>query len=118
MKTPIIHQEKFEAWLFAQPSTRTFNYSDITDCLLCKFLKETTNVKQPHVGSNTYGAYDFMEENQFNPMPDFVYKTLAKRPSRLMLDFGTIQAIYLELFPDSVTEVSPTNQTQTHETTN
>ncbi len=43
----IISREHFEAWLYAQPPTRVVNLSDPGECLICQFLKETTQFKKP-----------------------------------------------------------------------
>lgn len=44
----ILNLEHFEAWLFAQPDDREYAYIDIYDCLISRFAKETTNVKNVH----------------------------------------------------------------------
>lgn len=41
-----IETERFEAWLFAQPDNRTYSYTAIYDCLISKFIKETTNITE------------------------------------------------------------------------
>lgn len=44
---PQIEQERFEAWLFAQPLDRVIEAANPKGCFLCSFLKETTNINDP-----------------------------------------------------------------------
>lgn len=55
-----INREQFEAWLFAQPNNRTFNYregksTDLVGCIICNFLREQTGVKNFKVGGHRLG---------------------------------------------------------------
>lgn len=50
----ILHQERFEAWLFAQPRDRRIEPANGSNCFLCSFVKETTNLKHPGCDWSTW----------------------------------------------------------------
>jgi len=113
MTTPEIHYEKFEAWLLSQSDEREFDYMDTENCLVCMFLKETTNAAKPHCGGETYLS-DYGAP--VLALPSFVRDAL----SRCMLDceyyifeknrlsdtswcsFAGMKKIWLKLHPESV----------------
>ena len=39
----------FIAWLERQPADRAYDWADVSGCLLCFYLRETTGVAQPAV---------------------------------------------------------------------
>lgn len=45
-----LEQERFEAWLFAQPPERVIESASYNSCFLCSFLKETAQCVKPSFG--------------------------------------------------------------------
>jgi hypothetical protein len=102
----IIHQEKFEAWLFSQPDEREFEYIDHRGCVICSFLKETTNAKEPMAGPYLY-TDDFGSNNEINKwkkLPDIYYKLLwdarfARDGNHL--NAGDMKNVWRKMFPET-----------------
>lgn len=68
----IIHQERFEAWLFSQPDTRVWNYSDSSACLACCFLNETGVTKAASVVFNQWADYEQGSTYVLQDMPNWL----------------------------------------------
>lgn len=75
MKPPIIHQEHFEAWLFSQPDSRSWYFSDNNGCLIATFLKETGMCDNPFVGVVTW--CDDVEPCNWHPLPHWPKSDIA-----------------------------------------
>lgn len=112
MKT--IEREPFEAWLFAQPPERTFDYFDVNGgCAICAFVRETTKFKDTDGGSTTVtlkieGLHQGVVE-----LPDWLTNTKSLERMGILhsyifesqtatnLTCRAMQKRYLELFPNT-----------------
>ena len=55
-----IQKERFEAWLFSQPDSRPFHWSDGCDCIMGHFLRENVSkecIVGAHIWSLSTGHY-------------------------------------------------------------
>lgn len=106
-----INREHFEAWLFSQPLERVIEAGDGTRCVLCSFIKETTNFSRAF-----FAGWDKWEPEQNNAaldLPSWAKKLIDRNWLKLVADFdqgkysvtiASMQRRYLELFPESVEE--------------
>lgn len=106
-----IEKEKFEAWLYSQPRDRRVDLSDGTDCLICKFVKETTNCIRPRA---TWGQLlvDHLSPYDWTNLPEWLTNHIEPNRSTLQT-FGEIQDSFREIFPveesEEVTLSGPVN---------
>lgn len=109
-----INRETFEAWLFTQPDERTYNFIDYSDCLLCKFIKETTNIENIRVGSTYFRVNGKCQEFDdwlmryaigFNPK--------ANTSLAIGATFGNAKLLYTIIFgnPTTFDEISSNGMT-------
>ena len=93
-----IQQEIFEAWLFAQDDGAEYDYKDNENCLVCQFIKQTTNVKDARSGGGYWrdnanvlkegcGRVEFPKW-----LADFEYKFISLKT------FGQVKAAYISHF--------------------
>lgn len=106
--TNTINREHFEAWLFSQPDERTFeyiygSYDSNPGCLLCNFLRETTNINKFEVGRI------IVSMNGTNyPLPNWFINLLSKQWLKehefysRNITFKEVKEHYLLLFPNAV----------------
>ncbi len=99
----MINRELFEAWLLSQPRERTYNYMNCNDCLLCKFIKETTSCQSVHAGGCTITINEACVTLEL-----WLANLLGGHSLRGLTDFGRIQDAYLKLFPDTLVDLSST----------
>ena len=113
-----INQETFEAWLFAQPDERKYNYLDNNNCLICRFVKETTNIQDISAGGDylRYNNKIFKFEgwlltimNTWNP------NIKAGVPSSK--DFGTVKKLYIDFFPATFASIEANGTSTEHKQT-
>lgn len=110
MKT--IERENFEAWLFAQPRERSFNFVSRGNCPIACFLRETTPHTRALVGMDHWLVMPRADcGSQFEILPDWlrVDMPLCVLPVALrsweyvreyLLTAGQIQDRYIEVFGD------------------
>jgi hypothetical protein len=105
-----INRERFEAWLFSQQKDREFDYTDLRECLICKFIRETSSLKVRMVTP----GFIALEGSPSIPMPKWLDTddaTLGKPSSLLatghmrhtqdgMIPFSEVTKRYVELFGD------------------
>jgi hypothetical protein len=114
-----INRETFEAWLFAQPKGRTFDYSDTHNCLICKFYKETTNLT-----ANVGGYHYDLSDGEYIEIPNWLkdlLKPIGDRPSNKfspITTFDRMQDIYSTLYgnPEAIPLSAPQAQVDTQTT--
>jgi len=107
-----IEKERFEAWLFNQPKDRTVDLWNGSDCLLCKFIRETTNHRSPMVSWTMFRADDYWQEipgwakdfvrDSYNDWhADRHYRFLNTNPRIGVYDmtFGVLQDRFRKMFP-------------------
>jgi hypothetical protein len=106
-----INRETFEAWLFAQPRKRQFNYlgvtyeEGVTPCLFCAFLGETNNdFYMASVGE----AQDLTKKYIKYPDWALIMENEAKK-ANIVFYAGEMQDSYRRLFPsfDAIASNSP-----------
>jgi len=103
-----INQETFEAWLFSQPDSRTYNYSDNTGCLICSFVKETTNVKKVSAGGSTLTT-----DGEVLAFEGWIKSFMCKNIQTeigywgipISNDYKTAKAIYVAMFGQPMVEI-------------
>lgn len=68
-----LNQEQCEAWLFNQPDDRIIEASDGRECVLCSFVRETTNLKDAQfIGWNKWAPNyfeSFFDQEKILPLP-------------------------------------------------
>lgn len=112
-----INRELFEAWLFSQPREREFVYiNGLSDeepgCVVCSFLRETTNIKRFAVGDTYMNIYkgestDYDAVNLPTWLNELHLASLAGTPT-----FGAVQDHYLQLFPNTLDGLFNQSQTE------
>lgn len=102
-----INRERFEAWLFSQPGDRSWNFHDTQQCVLCSFIKETTNHLRPIVGglwlTTSIGGSNV-------EIDEWVKVILRTRNEFGIVSAGNMQQRYRELFPETEIEIQKTEQ--------
>lgn len=103
-----IQQEHFEAWLFAQPNSRRWDYCDGQNCVIASFIKETTAITEPLVNSKEWwmDIKDLYVKDGF-PIPLWLYNTLVSGST--IIQATHLKARYRQLFPDTPESVDITN---------
>jgi len=100
----ILNPERFEAWLFAQPPERVFDYGDVKGCALCAFVAETS-------GARIYAGGDqfcWVDENGFLTTnfpfhPDIVEAMKGRRTfGGAMFTIGNVQKHWRKLHPEMI----------------
>jgi hypothetical protein len=98
-----IQKEVFEHWLFSQPREREFQYLSNTECLLCAFIKETTNLA-PTVGG--FGIFwiwpsgtPYVGELVIH-QSSLVGDIFSRRKEFRLISIGEAQDIYISLYGD------------------
>jgi hypothetical protein len=109
-----INKETFEAWLFSQLDERIFFYNNNNDCLLCKFLKETTRFSRPDVGGFTWQADKTLPREN---LPLWFEYLMSKRcATGKAITFGQMKQAWLTLWPETdptIYQQQPTTTTLT-----
>jgi hypothetical protein len=96
-----IEMETFEAWLFAQPDEREWNYMDGHKCMICSFIKETSSAKDPGVGGSYYRV-----NGEHKPLPRFLhnrfeYGLLSTSSHGVVFSAKTMKERWLKMFPET-----------------
>ena len=100
-----INRETFEAWLFAQPLEREFNYMSCSNCVVSSFIKETTSYRNPSCGGSYFRLKK--EEDIFEPIPfedwlnNLLFRARLDEGYTNTISIKLLQKIYKELFPTS-----------------
>lgn len=68
-----INKERFEAWLFAQPDNRTWDYKNGHGCVACYFLIENVKVNGVSVGHEDFTV----GYNNKRQLPKFLIKLFS-----------------------------------------
>lgn len=104
-----INKETLEAWLFFQNPARIFNYiegfkDDKTGCLICNFIRETTNIQNFCISAYCFDILD--ENNKLIERIDFPTWLITFLRMRNNISFndefsaGLMQKCYNEMFGD------------------
>lgn len=106
-----IEQERFEAWLFSQPTERVFVWTSVEHCAVCEFLNETQSLVATSGAwwSNLWVKQPFEAKMVARiEWPDWLNDTVKwvvhNKPE---LSIAHLQARYRELFPDTTPEPTP-----------
>ena len=93
-----IQQEIFEAWLFAQDDGAEYDYKDNENCLVCQFIKQTTNVKDARAGGGYWrDSARILEKNYgVQPFPDWLADFELKFVG--LKRFGQVKEAYIKHF--------------------
>jgi hypothetical protein len=83
-----INRETFEAWLFAQPDERTFDYCNPKECAMCMFVKETTNYKEVIALPGS-----LIIEGKTITIPEFIYTNEGMNYDKCVLASGFMKEI-------------------------
>lgn len=112
MTDPInpINREQFEAWLYAQPDSRPYNYMEgrpdsKIGCVLCNYIREATNIKDFIVGGTWLTANGI-----FNQMPQWLQQVINDGTVQCGHTFKYAKARYTALFDHNTPKVEPLSQ--------
>ncbi len=72
MKTP---KEKFIKWIESLPEDIKIDYMSNTDCVICKFMKDSFGLQEINAGDNYYRIEKSSEKI---PIDEEVYRILQK----------------------------------------
>jgi hypothetical protein len=107
----ILEKERFEAWLEQKPDDRTWDYLDIHGCVVCSFIKETSNARHVSIGPRDYT----IDGGELKRIPQWLYSVLWSARKPFVADHGDI--IHLQSLKDSYTKLFPQDTPQPQSTT-
>lgn len=105
-----IERERFEAWLSVQPDGTEYNYAEIYDCVVCRFIRQTTNVT--YVSAGDY-YFRLKAGGEKLPIPEWFQSLLwnARRknlgnwsPGVCPIRIEDLRAVYAEQNPPGRTK--------------
>lgn len=103
----IINREHFEAWLYAQPDSRPYDYMEgqpdsKIGCVLCNYIREATNHKYFMVG----GQYLTMNGTN-GRMPEWTLSLVNSSVVQCGSTFKVVKDHYTSLFGHNTPEIEP-----------
>lgn len=87
-----IKTKEFVAWLKTKKQEEVFNYTDVENCCLCQFVKETMGLKEFHCNNKLmWPTRDSKEDSDGQPIPPLIAEAVNTYEST----FGSVLR-YLE----------------------
>lgn len=91
-----LQKERFEAWLFSQPREREVDLSDVNNCLLCRFYRETTKL---HIYALWHKLWNVFTPQEAILIPEWFQK-VVRSGIEYQTTFGAMQDAFRETFKE------------------